>query len=611
MTPHPVRVAVPLAAALLVLTACQGPVPGPAPASSSAPSAPSATAPSAPPGPASGGTGASPSTAPAEDAVLRQHGVSAAHPAAVEAGMQVLDDGGNAADAAVATAFAVAVVEPYASGIGGGGSALLAAPGEEATSYDYREVVARHGRIPASGTGVPGFVAGLATIHAEHGSLDWEDLLQPAIRLAGEGFPVSEFLAARMRADYGPASIQDLEHFHGAGGRPLQAGERLVQQDLARTMTTLAEQGPEAFYTGSIADRLATVDGLDAASLESYAPEQVDPVGGEFGDYEILSAAPPLPGAAVVQQLQMAEALGIEEHAPGSAGYVDRLAAAWTAANGSVADVLGDPDFVDVPVERLTDPERNAALAQGVDLLAAAAGPSGGQAAGSLQAAAVPAPAVSGSAVSGSAALETAPAEAGEVTAGNTTHLTVVDRTGFTVSMTNTLTSFWGGAASASVGGFFLNNQLSRFESEASAANRPEAGRKSVSWSAPSMVLDGQGRPVLGLGSPGGHQIPNILSTVLVAWGLQDAELQQAVDAPRYHLQDGVLAVEQDPSPELRRLIDRRGWELRRTERAEAIFGSVQALQIDYEDGEVTGATDARREADVAIADATGPKGEG
>ena len=614
MTSHPVRVAAPLTAALLILTACQGPAPGPAPTSSSAPSVSSASsvpAPGAHSDPAIGSTGASSGSAPAEDAVLRQHGVSAAHPAAVEAGMQVLDAGGNAADAAIATAFAVAVVEPYASGIGGGGSALLAAPGEEATSYDYREVVARDGRIPASGTGVPGFVAGLAQIHADHGSLDWEELLQPAIRLAGEGFPVSEFLAARMRADYGPASIQGLEHFHGSGGRPLQAGERLIQRDLARTMMILAEQGPEAFYTGSIADRLAGVDGLDTASLEAYAPEQVDPVGGEFGDYEILSAAPPLPGAAVVQQLQIAEALGIEEHAPGTAGYVDRLAAAWTAANGSVADVLGDPDFVDVPVERLTDPERNAALADGLDLLAAAAGPSGGPAAGALRAAGEPAAVVPASQVPGSEALDTALTEPGEVAAGNTTHLTVVDRTGFTVSMTNTLTSFWGGAASASVGGFFLNNQLSRFETEASAANRPEAGRKSVSWSAPSMVLDGQGRPVLGLGSPGGHQIPNILATVLVAWGLQDAQVQQAVDAPRYHLQDGVLAVEQDPSPELHRLIDRRGWQLRRTERAEAIFGSVQALQIDYENGEVTGATDSRREADVAIADATGPKGEG
>jgi gamma-glutamyltranspeptidase/glutathione hydrolase len=199
----------------------------------------------------------------------------------------------------------------------------------------------------------------------------------------------------------------------------------------------------------------------------------------------------------------------------------------------------------------------------------------------------------------------------GPVTAGNTTHLTVVDRSGFTVSMTNTLTSFWGGSESDYVGGFFLNNQLSRFETEASEANQPEPGRKSVSWSAPSMVLDAEGRPVLGLGSPGGHQIPNILSGVLVAWGLQGASIQEAVDAPRYHLQDGVLAVEQEPSGDLARLIEERDWDLQRTEREQAIFGSVQALEIDYGTGEISGATDSRREADVAIADAADAKGEG
>ncbi|MCY1160093.1 MAG: hypothetical protein MOP51_3118, partial [Citricoccus sp.] len=528
--------AVPLLTAALTLSACQAPTPGPAPGTPS-PAAPSSSAgDSASPSPSES---ADPRTSPTGAAAqLDQYGVSAAHPEAVEAGMQVLDAGGNAADAAVAVAFAVAVVEPYASGIGGGGSALLAAPGEEATSYDYREVVAQDGRIPDSGTGVPGFVAGLAQIHADHGTLEWEQVLQPAIGLAREGFPVSDFLALRMRSDFGPASIEGLEHYHSDSGEPLAAGETLVQEDLARTMTTIADQGPEAFYTGGIADRLSEVDGLDAASLAAYEPEQVEPVGGEFGDYEVLSAAPPLPGAALIQQLQVAEALGVGEHEPGTAGYVDRLSEAWIAAEGSVIHFLGDPDFVDVPVDQLTDPARNSGIADRVSLLAggtAAGAPGHDDGAGPVTA-------------------------AGAVTAGNTTHLTVVDQSGFTVSMTNTLTSFWGGSESASVGGFFLNNQLSRFESEASPANRPEPGRKSVSWSAPSMVLDDEGRPVLGLGSPGGHQIPNILSGVLVAWALQDAPLQEAVDAPRYHLQDGVLAVEQEPSGDLARLIDERDW---------------------------------------------------
>jgi gamma-glutamyltranspeptidase / glutathione hydrolase len=598
--------AVPVLATVLILTACQTPGPGPQASSPVAvPSSPASGTPSTP-------ADTEPIATPSQDrAELGQYAVSAAHPAAVEAGMQVLDEGGNAADAAVATAFAVAVVEPYASGIGGGGSALLAAPGEEPTSYDYREVVAQDGRIPDSGTGVPGQVAGLARIHAEHGTLEWEQLLQPAIDLARDGFPVSDFLAQRMRADFGPASIEGLEHYHSASGEPLAAGETLVQEDLARTMTTLAEQGPTAFYTGSIADQLSEVEGLDAASLAAYEPEQVEPVGGEFGDYEVLSAAPPLPGAALVQQLQLAEALGIGEHQPGTAGYVDRLSEAWIAAEGSVAHFLGDPDFVDVPVGQLTDPVRNAGIADRVRLLAGGAGVGtpghdGGGAVDQQDGTGAPEHAVvaAGPSVAG-------PAASGPVTAGNTTHLTVVDQSGLTVSMTNTLTSFWGGSESAYVGGFFLNNQLSRFESEASAVNQPEPGRKSVSWSAPSMVLDGQGRPVLGLGSPGGHQIPNILSGVLVSWGLQDAPIQDAVDAPRYHLQDGVLAVEQEPSGDLARLIEERDWELQRTAREQAVFGSVQALEIDYGTGEITGATDRRREADVAIADAAAPKGEG
>ncbi|XKH55545.1 gamma-glutamyltransferase [Citricoccus nitrophenolicus] len=588
MTSIAFRAASALVAALL-LTSCSAPspvpnLPGEADGAGSGASA--SRTPDAP----SSAAATSPTMEPEPGQQLQQHAVAAAHPEAVEAGMDVLAQGGNAADAAVATAFAVAVVEPYASGIGGGGSAILAGPGREPVSFDYREVVAQEGRIPDSGTGIPGFVAGLAELHAEHGDLDWDQVLEPAIGLAADGFPVSEFLSLRLRSDFGPASIEGLNHYHDASGDPLAAGDRLVQRDLAQTMTSLAQEGPESFYTGSLAAELTRVDGLDADSLAAYEPEQVVPVGGAVGDYEVLSAAPPLPGAALVQQLQLAEALGIDGHEPGSPGYVDRLSEAWIAAEGSVKHLIGDPDFVDVPVDRITDPEANARIAEQVNLLAGGAdvGASTGP---DAREGAVPG--------AGDALVQ---ATGQPVTAGNTTHLTVVDQDGFTVSMTNTLTSFWGGSESEYVGGFFLNNQLSRFATEESEANQPEPGRKSVSWSAPSMVLDDQGRPVLGLGSPGGHQIPNILTGVLVAWGLQGATLQEAVDAPRFHLQDGVLAVEEEPSPELAELIAARDWELQRTERDQAIFGSVQALEIDYETGQITGARDNRREADVAIA---------
>ncbi|MGG7444303.1 gamma-glutamyltransferase [Zafaria sp. J156] len=549
-----------LAAVVLMLTACTGTQEGesseaagtPAPPASPSPSTRSADTPNA-------------------GALLNEHAVAAAHPAAVEAGMEILEQGGNAADAAIATAFAVAVVEPFASGIGGGGSAVLAESGADPVAYDYREVVAQNGVIPESGTGIPGFVAGLATIHEEHGQLEWEQLLEPAIDLAEDGFPISEFLALRMKSDAGPRALGGLPQFKASGGSSLLGeGDELVQKELAKTMKTLANEGSEAFYTGSLVDELTAVEGIDARSLAAYKTDKREPARGEFGDYDVVSAAPALPGAALIQMLQVAEAQGIEDNAPGSARYVDRLTKAWSVADRSVSRYFGDPRFVDVPIERLTDAEANADVAR--DAQAAGTG-------ADTRVAAAP------------------------IVPGNTTHLTVVDSDGFTVSMTNTITNFWGGAKAGNVGGFFLNNQLSRFASLDTPNNQPEPGRKSVSWAAPSLVLDGRDRVVLGLGSPGGHQIPNILAGVLVPWALQDASLQEAVNAPRYHLQDGVLAVERDPSPELAQLIQSRGWQLQRTQRKDAVFGSVQALQIDYGSGRITGAKDTRREADFAIAE--------
>lgn len=548
-----------LSAILLAVAGCGAPAPGPPSGGTGSPPSQSST------GGADGTESTTPAPSPSAD-VLREQAVAAGHPAAVRVGTEILQRGGNAADAAIATAFAVAVVEPFASGIGGGGSTLVASGSEDPVAYDYRETVSGTGEIPESGTGVPGFVDGMATLHAEHGSLEWSELLAPATALAEEGFPVSPMLAQRMRSDYGPGAIEGLEQFHGPGGGPLAEGEDLVQAELADTLDTLASQGPGALYTGSLADELTAVDGLDAATLADYETVTTEPVGGTVGDHTLVSAAPPLPGAGVVQFLQVAEALGVAEAEPGSAEYVDAMTAAWQVAEAGVRESHGDPAFVDVPVDRLTDAEANAELAREADAAApAAAGPRE------------------------------------PIEAGNTTHLTVVDASGLTVSMTNTITSFWGGEHAQEVGGYFLNNQLSRFEALDTPANQPEPGRKSVSWSAPSMVLDAEGRVVMGLGSPGGQAIPSILAGVLVPWALQGAPLQEAVDAPRHYLQDGVLALEEQPAGGVPALIRQRGWQPRVTERADAVFGSVQALEIDYEDGTVTGATDSRREGDVDV----------
>lgn len=234
-------------------------------------------------------------------------------------------------------------------------------------------------------------------------------------------------------------------------------------------------------------------------------------------------------------------------------------------ADASVQSVLGDPAFVDVPVEELTDPARNAELATEASATAAGVGTSGED------------------------------VRAADLVPGNTTHLTVVDTDGVMVSMTNTITSFWGGSDARTVGGFFLNDQLSRFDAIASDANRPEPGRRSVSWSAPTVVLDGEGRPVLGLGSPGGRQIPNILAGVLARRLLHDQPLPDAVAASRFHLEGTTLTAEELPADADR--LRARGWDLRTVPVADAVFGSVQALEVDHDAGRVAGAADTRREA--------------
>lgn len=510
--------------------------------------------------------------------VLDQQGVSAAHPEAVAVGEEVLAEGGNAVDAAVATAFAISVVEPFASGIGGGGATLLAGPDVDPVNYDYREEVAGDGEIPETGTGVPGFVAGMAELHAQHGSLEWEDLLEAPRVLAAEGFEVSEFLELRMREDFGPAAVEDMEEF-APGSDPLSAGDTLVQEDLAATIGRLAEEGAQDFYTGDLAGELAEIDGLDARTLDAYEVLVDEPASGALDEYELLSAAPPLPGAAVIQQMQLAEADDIAAAEPGSAAHILALAQSWETALETAETELGDPRFIDVPVEEITDAGANTDASAGA----------------------------------GSLGLGTDAAQAGlaelsaQGTAGerpeprSTTHITVVDEDGLMVSMTNTITNFWG--SGESVGGFFLNNQLSRFDAVDSPANQPEPGRRSVSWAAPSMVLDGEGRPVLGIGTPGGPQIPNILAEVLTRWALQGRSLDQAVEAPRSHLDDDTLLLESEPARDTLDALEDRGFDVEVTTPEQAVFGSVQALEVDYDESTVIGVDDTRREGAHRILD--------
>ncbi|MFP4635442.1 MAG: gamma-glutamyltransferase family protein [Nitriliruptoraceae bacterium] len=500
-----------------------------------------------------------------EPSAPQAHGVSAGHPDAVEAGIEVLEQGGTAADAAIAAATASAVVEPFTSGLGGGGAALVLEQGERPRAYDYRDVVPADG-IPPSNTGVPGFLAGMERLRVEHGTLDLDELLAPAISLA-DGAEVSGLLAERLASDAGALPVGELDQYY-PDGAPLPAGATMVQPELADTLRTIAEDGAEAFYDGELAARLAgSVPGIDAGSLADYEVQSSTPPSGTFADLTVIGAAPALPGTSLIQQLQLAETLDLDELDPGSADFVHALGASWRIALARQQWELGDPDFVEVPVDELTDVELNRELADANDL-----------------------------------ALDRVPVIDPNAPLGgtdpNTTHITAVDSEGTMVSMTNTITNFWGSRDHAL--GFFLNDHLRRFDLGQGGVNQPEPGRRPVTWSLPTIVADDEGRPVLGLGSPGGPRIPNVLAAAIARWGLHDQPLEQVVEAPRFHVEGTTVSVESGYAG-LRDELLARGW----TDVTEPVgrlyFGSIQALEIDYDAGELRGATDPRREADHRI----------
>ncbi|TLP79430.1 gamma-glutamyltransferase family protein [Nesterenkonia sphaerica] len=500
-----------------------------------------------------------------EAARLQGHGISAGHEQAVDAAEEILDQGGNAVDATIAAAFAIGVLEPVASGIGGGGSVIIAGPDDEPIFYDYREVVNTSGDIPASGTGVPGFVAGMGQLHQDYGDLEWEQVMAPAIELAGEGFTVSEYLSERIESGAGPDHLADLEVFY-PDGDPLGASETLVQPELEQTLQRLAEVGWEDFYTGQLAESLADqVRGVDEESLAEYEVATSEPVMGEFGEYQVVSAPPPLPGAALIQMLQIAEADGVESMAADSAEYIDAQSRAWSAAEETILNDLGDPVAVDVPVEELTDPRANAQLQP--------EGPSG-----------QPQAASGGPEASAHA---------------NTTHISAVDEAGLTVSMTNTVTDFWG--SGQEVDGYFLNNALKRFSDIDSPANQPEPGRRTVTWSNPTMVLNQDALPVMAIGTPGGMQILPALGTVLSQWALQGSDLQAAVESPRFRAEESQLFLEEGQPGALRDDLEDLGWSIE--EWPPSSFGSVQALVIDHDSGTISGADDPRRDGTHRVID--------
>jgi len=482
--------------------------------------------------------------ASAFEPVAARHGmVVTSEPLATDAGVEILQAGGNAVDAAVAVGFALAVTYPYAGNIGGGGFMLVRMATGDAAFIDYREeapgAATRNMYLDAKGelipdasivgaraVGVPGTVAGLALAEQKYGKLGLARVMAPAIRLAAEGFPVSYALARSLRGDR--ALLEEFEASRRIflhEGKLYEPGEIFKQPELADTLRLIALTGPDGFYRGptaqALVDTMTKYSGLiTLADLEQYRAKVREPLVGHFRGYTILSAPPPSSGGvALVEMLNVLEPLDLG--APDSYHSIELMTETMRRAYADRAAYLGDADFVPVPVKSLTGTDYAAKLR--AEILASK--PDSPVKAG----------------------LSAAPTEGGQ-----TTHFSVVDADGNAVSNTYTLNAGYGSGVTVEGAGFLLNDEMDDFASKPgvpnmfgliqSEANAIAPRKRPLSSMTPTIVLEDRDagsvpRVRLVLGSPGGGTIINTVLEVLLNILAFKMDVREAVTAPRFHHQ--------------------------------------------------------------------------
>lgn len=516
-------------------------------------------------------------------------------------GAAVLKEGGSAIDAAVATAFALAVTHPTAGNIGGGGFIVFRPATGTPEAYDFREIAPRRasptmfledGKYSARrhhdshlSVGVPGTVAGLHLAWREHGKLPWKRLVEPAIALARDGFPVTDGLARSLRAILPdmkayPASVAQFSK----NGVPYEPGEILRQPDLARTLQRIAEHGPAGFYEGETAlliEREMAANGglIDRQDLEAYRPKKRVPLRGTYRGFEILSMPPVSSGGvALIQQLNILEGYDLKSLGFRSAASIHFIVEAMRRAYADRARFLGDPDFnPGMPVSRLISKEYAAGLRRSISARRAS--------------------------VSSPTSFEW-PAESDE-----TTHVSVVDADRNAVALTYTLEYGYGSRIVVPGAGFLLNNEMGDFNAgpgltttDGLIGTEPNLARphqRMLSSMTPTIVAR-DGRLVMVTGSPGGRTIINtVLHTILnvIDYGMG---AQEAVDAPRFHhqwLPDRISYERWGISPDTAALLQKMGHRLHPVRSQ----GVAEVIVVNEEENLLEGGVDRRAPDGAAV----------
>lgn len=521
---------------------------------------------------------------------------------ASQVGIDILKKGGNAIDASVATAFALAVTHPAAGNIGGGGFLVFMNSESKVTTIDFREkaplkasadmylddegnLVSGSNHRGIKAVGVPGTVAGLYLAHQKYGKLPWKKLVQPAIDLAQNGVSLSwRLFQTAQQISANPKAEFLNNYFRNANGELVQFGETWKQQSLANTLKQIRDHGKDGFYKGKVANEIANYmkkNGgiITKEDLEKYTAIERAPVQGTYKGYEIYSMPPPSSGGvALIEMMNLMELANFDTIAFNSTAYVHLLAEAMRRAFADRAEHLGDPDFnLDLPLTKLTSKEFAKNRFENIDWEKASVSDS---------------------------------TKFGQMYDGNnTTHFSIIDREGNAVSVTYTLESSYGSGMGSSKLGFIFNNEMGDFNPQAGFTNRRgligtnqntiEAEKRMLSSMTPTIVAK-DGKPVLIIGSPGGRTIINtVFQTVLNVLEFE-MPINKAIEAMKIHhqwLPDRILYEKNLMSPDTRNALEFMGHKLM----ARNNLGVLMGITIDAKNKVYIGASDSSSQNGGAI----------
>jgi gamma-glutamyltranspeptidase / glutathione hydrolase len=524
---------------------------------------------------------------------------------ASQVGVDILKRGGNAVDAAVAVGLALAVVWPVAGNLGGGGFMVIRLADGKATTIDYREMApgaahrnvyldAQGNYIRGSSTfghraaGVPGTVAGLAYALEKYGKLKWAEVAEPAHKLAADGFPVSSQLERSLKGESKMLSLfPETKRIFLRNGKPYEAGEIFQQPDLAGVFERMIEEGPTEFYQGETAKLIEASmrragngkPWMTVEDLKNYKPIEREPLRGKYRGSEIITMGPPSSGGiALIEMLNILERYDLKSMGVGSSKAIHLMVEAMRRAFADRAHYLGDTDFVKVPVAGLISRKYADKLAQTIDLNRASAKIDHG---------------------------DPLPHESEE-----TTHYTVVDKDGNTVSNTYTLNDSYGNKITVEGAGFLLNNEMDDFAAKPGTpnfyrliqgeANAVAARKRPLSAMTPTIVLK-NGKLWFAVGSPGGPTIINTVAQTIINVIDHGMNIQQAVDYPRVHHQWMPDEIRYEPfglSPDTIERLKQMGHHvtLNTVNGFPRYIGDAEAVMIDGSTGARLGASDPRRD---------------